>query len=369
MLGPLPIIFGIAVVWLIFQLLTGNFVSARNLTNLSVQLTVILALALGAYIVILTGQIDLSMGSVLGASASLLALLLQNHWSAWTAILMTLAFGLAVGLLQGAVTAFLGVPSFVVTLGGFLAIMGLQLVLVGNAGEIGIYDPAILAIANDYLPFWAGWVLFVMVIPIAFAMYVAERRSWVRARLDVQPTWRTIFWRMVSLVVVVGIGVAAYNTYIGIPYVVVLVAALTLMLGWITTRTPFGRHLYAVGGNSAAADRAGISIVRVKMTALALSGVLSAVAGIISASMVFAVSSLTGGGTLLLEAIAAVVIGGTSLFGGGGRIYQPVLGALVIVSIENGLGLHGDAVATSYVITGSILVVAVSVDAISKRRR
>lgn len=367
--GPVPVILGIAAIWLVFHLMTGNFVSARNLSNLSVQLTVIIFLALGEFIVLLSGQIDLSMGSVLGASAALLAVLLQAGLPAWAAIVLTLAFGAVIGLVQGAISAYLDVPSFIVTLGGFLGILGLAFLLVGSSGEIAIYDPVILAIVNDYLPAPAAWAIFGVVVLTSFLHQLAERRSWARAGEADRPTWRKIIARTLALAIVLGTIVGMFNSYIGISYVVAFVALFVLVLGWIVRSTPFGRYIFAIGGNEPAAERAGIPTRRVKTVALVISGLFAAIAGIVSASLVFAVSSATGGGTLLLEAIAAVVIGGTSLHGGYGRIYQPVLGAVVITSIENGLGLLGKGVALTYIVTGVILTVAVAVDSITRRRR
>jgi D-xylose transport system permease protein len=367
--GPVPVVIGLLVVWGYFESQNANFLTARNLNNLVLQMAVTAILAMGVVMVMVAGEIDLSLGSVTGASACLLGVLLtSNHWPVAPAIAATLGFGVLIGFVQGAVTALVGVPSFIVTLGGFLAVGGVQLALAGSAGEIAISDGTVLSVANDYLSSPIAWAAAGMLIVALAGVEIARRRAWSRASPGAQPWWPGLLRVVVSAVVLV-LATLVLNSYFGVPYLLVGLVGMAIGLGWITRRTGFGRQLYAVGGNAEAARRAGISVTGIKITVLAASGLLAAVAGIVSASRLYSVDASTGGGTLLLEAIAAAVIGGTSLFGGRGRIYNALLGALVIDSVENGLDLLGQSASTKNIATGIILVLAVCLDAINRRRR
>ena len=366
--GPVAVLAGLAAIWIFFEVQNSNFLTARNLSNLVLQMAVTAILGMGVVLVMVAGEIDLSLGSATGAAAALLGVLLTSHrWPAGPAIAVTLLFGLMIGLLQGVVTTQIGVPSFIVTLGGFLAFAGVQLALIGGSGQIAIASPAVIAIANDYLAPGVAWALAGLVIAGLVATEAARHRAWSRAGAADRSWWpaaaRVAGWAGVLIVVT-----AILNSYFGVPYLLVGLLALSLGLSWVTRRTGFGRHLYAVGGNAEAARRAGIPVNAIKVTALAASGLLAAVAAIVSASRLYSVDASTGGGTLLLEAIAAAVIGGTSLFGGRGRIYNALLGALVIDSVENGLDLIGQSESTKNIATGIILVLAVSLDALSRRR-
>jgi D-xylose transport system permease protein len=326
-------------------------------------------LAIGVVLVMIAGEIDLSIGSVAGVCAGLLGVLLTfQHWPTAAALAAVLALGLATGLIQGLVTVYVGVPSFLVTLGGFLTWAGLQLAIIGNEGEIPVASPFVLGIANNYVPAAVAWAMALVAIAVAVAVELGRRRAWIAAGLAPPPWSRT----GLKLGLIAGglFALVGYlNAYFGIPYLLVILLGLTVIFGWVTRRTIVGRHLYAIGGNAEAARRAGVPVGPIRIAVLAMSGIFAATAGIVSASRLFSVSVGTGGGTLLLEAIAAAVIGGTSLFGGRGRVYNAVLGALVIVSIENGLDLLGQPAATKDIATGIILVLAISLDAISRRRR
>jgi D-xylose transport system permease protein len=233
---------------------------------------------------------------------------------------------------------------------------------------VRIANKPVLAIANDYLARGVAWLLVIAVVAALTVLEIARRRAWHRAGFPAQPRWRgclAVGAPAVGLVLVV----SYLNRYFGVPYLLVLLLAMSAGLGWITRRTLFGRHLYAVGGNREAARRAGVPVTSIRISVLAASGLLAALGGVVSASRLYSVSASTGGGTLLLEAIAAAVIGGTSLFGGRGRIFHALLGALVIESIENGLDLLGKSAATKNIATGVILVLAVSVDALGRKRR
>ena len=248
--GPVAVLVGLVIIALFFESQNSNFLSSRNLSNLVLQMAVTSVLAVGVVLVMITGEIDLSLGSVAGASAALLGVLLTEHgWPAWAAIGVTLAFGLAVGLLQGAVTVLVGVPSFLVTLGGFLAFSGVQLALVGNAGEVRISNKALLAIANDYVAAGVAWLLVIAVVVALVVLEVARRRAWREAGFTARSWWRSgiaVGIPVIGLVLVV----SYLNRYFGVPYLLVLLLTMSAGLGWITRRTLFGRHLYAVGATA-----------------------------------------------------------------------------------------------------------------------
>ncbi len=367
-LGALPVIIGLAAVWIFFQTQNSNFLTSRNLSNLTLQMAVTAILAMAVVLVMVTGEIDLSLGSVTGVTSALLGILLTNHhWSVATALAATFALGLGIGLLQGAITVFVGVPSFIVTLGGFLAWAGVQLALIGPAGNLPVNNNTIAAIGNSYLGHTTAWLLAAATIAVLAGVELLRRREWRRAGAP-RPVLRSLL--RLSLIAAGLLGVVAFlNSNFGVPYVLVLFLSVATLLGWITRRTFFGRYLYAVGGNREASRRAGVPVAAIRVAVLGLSGLLAGLAGVVSTSNLYATSANTGGSILLLEAIAAAVIGGTSLFGGRGRIYQALLGTLVIASVHNGLGLLGKAASTEDIATGTILVLAVSLDALNRRRR
>jgi D-xylose transport system permease protein len=367
--GPVPVLIGLALIWLVFQLLNENFLTARNLSNLVLQVGVVGMLSLGVVLVLLIGEIDLSLGTLAGMCAAVLAVLLTNHgWPTWAAIAFAIVVGAGAGLLQGGISVLVGVPSFVVTLGGFLAWQGVQLTLLGNAGELRVEDEFVRGIANSYLPSWLAWLLLVVAVAGWWADVALRRRARTRHGLETRPVAHDVAACLAPAAF--GALVVAYlDGYFGVPWLLVVLVGIAVALGALTTRTQLGRHLFAIGGDAEAARRAGVRVDQIRVLVFALAAGLAAVAGLIAVSRQFAVSTGTGGGTLLLEAIAAAVIGGASLFGGQGRVYQALLGALVIASVENGLDLLGKPSSTKDIATGAILVAAVSIDAISRRRR
>jgi D-xylose transport system permease protein len=368
-LGPWPVLVGLVLIWLLFESQNERFLTARNLSNLILQIGVVGTLAVGVVIILLLGEIDLSLGAVTGLTAGILGVLLAYHgWASVPAILATLAAGALIGLIHGLVTVYIGVPSFIVTLGGLLAWQGVQLILLGDAGELLVQDQTVRAIASDYLTSGQSWVLGTLFVA-GYAWSVWRRRTWrVRAGLDAQ-SLAQMSLRVLAVAALVAALIALLNAYFGVPYILVLLLCIVLLFSWIPSRTVFGRHIYAIGGNAEAARRAGIHVGAVRVICFVFVSTLAALGGILSVSRQFSVSTGTGGGTLLLDAIAAAVIGGTSLFGGRGKIYQAALGALVIGSVENGLDLLGQPASTKDIATGIILVIAVSIDALSRRRR
>ncbi|WP_312034260.1 ABC transporter permease subunit [Actinoplanes sp. TBRC 11911] len=367
--GTATVVLGLVVVWGFFQSLNDNFLSARNLSNLLLQIAVLGTLAVGMVIVLILGEIDLSIGAIAGVSAAVLAQLITGHgWPAWAAIASALLLGAAIGVLHGTIIAAVGIPSFIITLAGLLVWQGVQLWLVGDGGQIPIRDSAIRSIASSYLVPAFGWVLAVLVIAGFAGVRLLRRTRRVRNQLAVR-TPAAEAATVAGVAVVVLAITWTLNSYFGIPWVFVLLLGLAAAGGVLMTGTNFGRHVYAIGGNREAARRAGIPVRRTVVLVFALISAIAALAGIIEASRQFSASNALGGGTLQLNAIAAAVIGGTSLFGGRGRVHQAVLGALVVGSVQNGLDLLGEPAAVKNIATGVILVVAVVLDALGRRRR
>jgi D-xylose transport system permease protein len=358
----------LGVIWAFFASQNSAFLGSRNLTSLLVQIVVTAVIALGIVFVLLLAEIDLSVAANSGASATLTAILVVNHhWSAWLGLLAGIAAGAAVGLVQGAIVTQFGVPSFVVTLGAQLALLGAILVLLpGGTGQVSLFGTGIATLSSTFLSPALGWA-FAAVGIAAFVLlrWLAAGES-RRRGMDVSLV-RTV---VVPGAVVGAVGLAAVavlNSYLGVPLPVVILFTLLAVFSYLTSQTRFGLHLYAVGANPDAARRAGIPVARVKMIAFSLAGGLAALGGILAASRLLGVSASSGTGTVLLESIAAAVIGGTSLFGGRGSVWDALLGALVIGSISNGLDLIGAQTVVKYVAEGSILVLAATVDSVLTR--
>jgi len=368
-LGPLPVIVGLVCVWLFFQTKDSHFLSSRNLSNLILQMAVTAILAMAVVVVMVAGEIDLSLGSVTGVTSALLGVLLtEQHWSAAGALAATFALGLGIGLLQGLVTVFVGVPSFLVTLGGFLAWAGLQLSLIGAAGDLPVNNATVTAIGNSYLSHSiVAWALAALAVIGVTAAEIARHLAYQREGITPPATAKAAV--RVALTAAGSFGLVAFlNNNFGVPYILIIFVGVALALGWVTQRTLFGRYIYAIGGNSEASRRAGIPVPWIRVSVLGISGLLAGLAGVVSTSNLYATSAGVGGSILLLEAIAAAVIGGTSLFGGRGRVYQALLGALLIASVQNGLDLLGEPASTVEMAMGGILVLAVSLDALNRRR-
>jgi D-xylose transport system permease protein len=373
-LGTLPIIIGLVVIVLTFGVLDENFLTERNLTNLLLQMAAIATIAIGTVFVLLIGEIDLSVAFVSAVGAVVMTLLLRPDdpgWPWWAAIGAGLLCTTTIGLLQALVITKMGVPSFVVTLAGFLIWSGVVLILTtqySTAGTIRIQDGTVVGIANDFLSDFWGWVLAVVTV-VAYAALQFRTAVTRHARgLAGKPT-ALIVLQTIGLAVVTFAAVWYLNEDRGVPKVILILGALLVFWSFIASRTRFGRHVYAVGGSAEAARRAGINVDRVRIAVFMISGFMAGVGGIMLASRLRSVATNTGGGQLLLLIIAAAVIGGTSLFGGTGRVVAALLGALVIASIQNGMDLMGLASGTKFVITGLVLLGAVLIDAFAKRRR
>jgi len=377
--GSLPAVIGIVVLVAIFGISQGStFLSANNFANLLNQGAAIIVLAMGLVFVLLLGEIDLSAGFTAGICAAILAVTLTNHGWAWPlSVLAALLAGAAIGFAIAVLVARLGIPSFVVTLAFFLALQGGMLLIIGEGGTIPIRSDAVLAVMNKNMPVLLGWLFALIVVGgFAGATFLAiQRRKKAGLPYESMSVWGA---KVAALAVLVFLAVFFLNqerqrataliTIQGVPWVVPLVAALTVGLSFTLTRTGFGRHIYAVGGNAEAARRAGISVPNVKTACFIIGSVMAAIAGILLASRDNSVSPTTGGAQTLLYAVGAAVIGGTSLFGGRGRVYDAVTGGLVVAVIANGLPLVTEKSGTQFIVNGAVLLVAASVDAISRRR-
>jgi D-xylose transport system permease protein len=378
-LGALPAILGLAgLILLFFALRPNTFLSNQNIANLFTQALPIVILAMGLVFVLLLGEIDLSAGVASGVCAAVMAKLIADSGQPWyVAVISALAVGVVIGTAIGWLVAVIRIPSFVVSLAFFLGIQGITLKLIGDGGTVPVRDDFIVALANKNMPIWLGWTL----AAVCAAGYAGTQLlRWRRQQA------RNLHSRPVELVIAQSVVVAAallLGTYLlsqdraaspliflgGVPWGVPLVGVLLIVCTFVLARTPYGRHIYAVGGNAEAARRAGINVTRIRISVFIIASGFAAVSGIVAASRLNSVTPDAGGGNTLLYAVGAAVIGGTSLFGGRGKARDAVLGGLVIAIIDNGLGLLGTKAYLSFLITGIVLLFAASIDALARRRR
>lgn len=368
-LGALPIMIGLIVIAVVFQSLNSNFLTPGNFTNLMVQGAAMATIAMGVVFVLLIGEIDLSVGYVSGVAGVLMALMLTPSGAdvpTGLGLLIALCAGVLIGAFHGVLVTKLRIPSFVVTLAGFLGWNGVVLLLIGRRGSIIVQDKVVVSITSSFLPAVVSWMLLLVAVGIYALVLIQRRRTRVRNGLMGEPT-SVIVLRVAGLALFGGLVVAIANLARGLPYVLVLITGLYLLWTFVLSRTRFGIWVYAIGGSVEAARRAGIPTDRVRIMCFIICSSMAAMGGMILASRLRSVDTNAGGGSLLLYSIAAAVIGGTSLFGGRGSARSAILGALVIAAIDNGLGLLGLGSGQKFVITGVVLLIAVTVDAVSRR--
>jgi D-xylose transport system permease protein len=357
------------VIWTIFTIADSSFLTSRNLTGLAQQTAALGMVSVGVVFVLLLGEIDLSVGAVSGLAASVMAVLNVKHgWNPYLAMIAGLAVGAAIGAFQGMVATRLAIPTFVVTLAGLLAWPGAQLKVLGSTGTVNIDDPAITNLGTTFLAHWLAWVVAVVAIA-AFAAATAltfRRRS--RAGLESEPPFNAVI-RVAATAVAILAAVAVLNGERGLALSMLILVGVVVVCHAVLTRTTFGRHVYAVGGNAEAARRAGISVTRVRVVVFMLASTFAAAGGILAAARLLAVNQSSGGSDLLLLAIAGPVIAGVSLFGGRGIVWSALLGALVVQSISNGMDLLSLESSVKFMVTGAVLLAAVSLDAILLQRR
>jgi D-xylose transport system permease protein len=369
--GTLPIIVGLVLIVAFFYSRNSNFLTAGNFTNLMTQMAGVTTIAIGVVFVLLLGEIDLSIAYVSGVAGVVVAEL-QVPDSSWEvkgvlAIAIAVTVTALIGALQGSFVAIIGVPSFVVTLAGLLFWQGVILYVIGDAGVIIIEDTTINNVANYFFSDRAG----LAIAAGATALYAVTTLSGVvgRRRHGIRTDNLVLVAAKLVLFATAIFGAVIWaNRERGFPLAFLLVIVFLIFWTWVAERTTFGRHVYAVGGNPEAARRAGINVARIRIQVFMISGLMAGFGGVIFAARLNSVDLNAGGGTLLLDAISAAVIGGTSLFGGRGRVISALLGALVISTVGNGIDLLGYSSAIKYMVTGLILLAAVTLDALSRRR-
>ena len=375
-IGSLPAVLGLISLIAVFGAMSEFFLTNRNFANLLTQAAPVIVIAMGLVFVLLLGEIDLSAGYASGVCGAVLVLLVTNEgWSWYTALTASIAVGALLGVLIGTLVSRLGIPSFVVTLAAFLAFQGVLLLLAGEGGTIPIADKTILAVENSNLSPMQGWILWA----VSSAAYVLGGLNRINSRRKAGLVVElTQLWAMktLALLIITGgavfqlnqeRGLSATNSTKGVPIVAPLILVILIAGTFLLSRTAFGRHIYAVGGNAEAARRAGINVKRVRTIAFVLCSALAAVAGMLFASRMNSISPSTGGSSTLLYAVGAAVIGGVSLFGGKGRMRDAILGGLVVAVIDNGMGLLGYGAGIQYLVTGAVLLVSAGVDAVSRR--
>ena len=370
-LGSLPVIIGLVLIWTVFQALNPIFLSSTNLVNLTMQCAAIGTIALGIVMVLLVGEIDLSVGSVAGLAAAVLAVtFVQLQWNLALALAAAIGAGALVGLLYGFLYTRFGLPSFVITLAGLLGFLGLQLWVLGATGSIGLpFDSWLVYFAQQmFLPAWASYV--VAVLAAGGYAWVLARRAQQRAAANlVSQSYLEIGLRSGALLVFLVIAAWYLNLSRGVGVMFLFFLLLVVIANFALTRTRWGRAVYAVGGSVEASRRAGIRVDRIYISVFMLCSTLAAVGGILAAARLAAANQSSGAGDVNLNAIAAAVIGGASLFGGRGTAFAALLGIVVIQSISSGLTLLNLDSSVKFMVTGVVLILAVIVDSLSRRKR
>ncbi|MDH2391143.1 sugar ABC transporter permease [Streptomyces sp. HNM0663] len=367
--GSAPVVLGLVLIWVIFQSLNGNFLSPRNLSNLSVDIVGTGLIAVGLVFVLLIGEIDLSVGSVSGFGAALFAVLnVQNGMAEWLAVIVAVLCGAAIGLVQGFFFAKVGVPAFVVTLAGLLGWNGLMLYVLGTSGTVNLDDEGLVAtLTNHYFSdIAAAYGVAALGTAVFFLASYRDRRHRRAAGMPYRPLGE-IGLRTGVVGVIAFSAAHVLNQFRGLPLALLIFLVVVAGLDFVLRRTPYGRRVYAVGGGAEAARRAGVNVARVRVSVFMVSASMAVVGGLFLASRITSASQTSGTGLLLLNAIAAAVIGGTSLFGGHGTTWSALLGILVIQSIASGMALLGIQAAVQFMITGGVLLAAVVIDSLSRR--
>jgi D-xylose transport system permease protein len=384
-MGALPAVAGFVVLSVLFSILSPFFLTERNFANLMTQAATLVMLGMALVFVILLGEIDLSAGVTAGVTMCIFVVLVNVQGVNWVvALAIAFAIGILIGTFIGFFVARVGIPSFVVTLGLFLGLQGLELMVIGAGGLYRVQIPQILAIQNSNMPQWAGWVMLAIVLLVSAVTAFWDRAR--RARANVPNRTISLVLIKLGVIAVLG-GTVVYllnrnrgqpptilngeeiggNVVQGVPIVVPIVLVILWIGTFVLDRTRYGRYIYAIGGNAEAARRAGIKIVLIRWTAFIVCSTLAVFAGLFSISKVGSVDAAAGR-DLVLSGVAAAVVGGVSLVGGRGRLIHAAIGALVIAVITNGLGLLNLPAGVNYAVTGGVLILAATVDAISRKR-
>ncbi|MFG2450975.1 sugar ABC transporter permease [Streptomyces sp. M41(2017)] len=368
-LGSIPVVIGLIIIWAIFASLNSNFLTAGNLSDISVAMVGTGMIAVGIVFVLLLGEIDLSVGSLSGVAGATFAVLSVTHgMNEWLAFVLAILTGTVAGAIQGFFFARIGVPAFAVTLAGLLFWNGLMLQILGSNGTINLDSEGVVAKLTSYYftDVAASYVLAIVVTAGFFLSSFLGNRRREAAGVPSRPLSETIA-RTVLLGILTFAVAIVYNQYKGLPLAVVIFVAVLLLTDFVLRRTSYGRKIFALGGSVEASRRAGINVELIRISVFSISGTFAAVGGLFIASKIASANQGAGGGDLLMNAIAAAVIGGTSLFGGRGRTWNALLGVLVIVSIQYGLALQGIASPVQYMITGGVLLATVVIDAVTRK--
>jgi D-xylose transport system permease protein len=370
-LGSLPVIAGLIIIWTVFTALNPVFLSANNMVNLLFDCSTVGVISLGIVCVLMVGQIDLSVGSMSGFASALVGTLWVNHgWPVLLTIVVAVAVGAIVGLLYALLLNRFGMPSFVATLAGLLAILGLQLYVLGASGSINLpYESAMVNLGQlIVIPAVVSYLIALVpgAVLLALGLRTRERR---RASNLSAPSVGNLLVRSVAITLLLEIVVAYLNQGRGVPLMFGLFVGIAVATDYALKRTRWGRSMHAVGGNREAARRAGINVGGIYTSAFVLCASLAALGGVLTAARLASASTQAGTGDVNLNAIAAAVIGGTSLFGGRGSAYSAVLGIIVIQSIASGLTLLNLSSSLRFMITGAVLAIAVIVDSLARQSR
>ena len=374
-MGALPAMLALVVLGILFSSLSPYFLTTGNLANLFVQASALMVIAFALVFVLLLAEIDLSAGVTGGSGMAVFQVLNGNlGWNWIVSLILALGMGAFIGAFIGFFVSRIGVPSFVVTLGLFIALQGFMLLLLGDGGIFRLVQPELKSIMNNNMPIWAGWVMLAIAVFGSLSLSLADRRRRTKVGLPTRPFIMLLL--KVGTIAVIGaviVGLLSVNrgqgllAVEGVPIVIPIVLLILVVGTFVLDRTLFGRYIYAVGGNPEAARRAGIKVAQIRLYAFIICSSLAVVSGLLQASRIGSIES-TAGREIVLSGVAAAVVGGVSLFGGRGRLAYAAIGALVIAMIDNGLGLIGFPAAATFLITGGVLVAAATVDALSRRR-
>lgn len=368
-LGEARVVIGLIVIWAIFQTQEDRFLTSVNLTNLALQMTAVGLISVGVVLVLLLGEIDLSVGAVSGLCASIMAVLVVQHgWSPYLGIAAAILCGTVIGFLQGTIATKFIIPSFVVTLAGLLAWQGAQLQVLGETGTINITNSVITGLTSTFYEGATKWIIAIVGLAAYVVTVLMGRRSREQAELPVPPLL-SVLVKMGLVIAITVFSFAVIFSDRGVPLAILILLGFVIFFQYVITRTRFGRHIFATGGNEEAARRAGIKVDRVKIAVFMIASSMAAIGGIMAASRLLAVNQSSGASDLLLLAIAGPVVAGTSLFGGRGSVWHAFLGALVIQSISNGMDLLALQSSVKFMVTGAVLLLAVIIDALARRQR
>ncbi|CAB4553719.1 unannotated protein [freshwater metagenome] len=375
-MGVLPAVGALLILVALFSALSPYFMTTINIANLFTQAATLAMLAAALVFVLMLGEIDLSAGVTAGTGMALFVKLNSvDGWPWLISFAFAFVVAIAVGSFLGFFVAKVGVPSFVMSLAVYLALPGVMLLILGDGGLLRLEVPEIKAIMNTNLPLWAGWLFLAICIALTFVMGLWDRSRRLRANLPVRPI--SLLLAKVGIFGVIGAAGVYFlnlqrsllptNPIQGVPTVIPIVAVILFIGTFVLDRTRFGRHMYAVGGNPEAARRAGIKVDKIRIIAFITCSFLAMISGVFNVSRIGNVES-SAGRAIVLSGVAAAVVGGVSLFGGRGRLAHAAIGALVIAVIDNGLGLLGLPAGIAFIITGSVLLIAATADALARKR-